>query len=60
MFPPWTKLEFLAAGGTSKDWASEDTPASDKAEVVDVRAAACFPSTPAFGPCQMQLRSGHR
>ena len=39
MLPPWNKLEFLAAGGTSKDWANEDTPASRDAHVIDVSAS---------------------
>ncbi|KAL4854334.1 Aldehyde oxidase GLOX1 [Chlorella vulgaris] len=32
--PPWKRVEFLAAGGTSKDRATQTTPASDKAHVI--------------------------
>lgn len=34
--PPWKRVEFLAAGGTSKDRATQTTPASDKAHVITV------------------------
>lgn len=36
MHPPYDKLELLAAGGTSEDYATQDTPASSAAHVIDV------------------------
>lgn len=35
--PPYTTVKMLAAGGVSKDKAKPSTPASDKAEIIDVR-----------------------
>lgn len=40
MFAPYEKLEFLAAGGTSEDYATTETGASDQAQVIDVSSAA--------------------
>lgn len=36
MLPPYDKVHFLAAGGSSKDRARVGTPASAKAHVVEV------------------------
>ncbi len=36
MHPPYDQLELLAAGGTSEDYATQDTPASTAAHVIDV------------------------
>lgn len=38
MHPPYDKLELLAAGGTSEDYATQDTPASSAAHVIDLTA----------------------
>lgn len=37
MHPPYDRLELLAAGGTSEDYATQETPASAAAHVIDVR-----------------------
>lgn len=36
---PYTKMEFIAAGGSRKENATENTPASDLAFKIDVSAA---------------------
>jgi hypothetical protein len=36
IFPPYSQVFFLAAGGSSKDRATFDTPASDKAQIIEV------------------------
>lgn len=38
--PPYTKVEFLAAGGSAEDRANDDTPASASAQVIDLTAGS--------------------
>lgn len=38
MHPPYDRLELLAAGGTSEDYATQETPASAAAHVIDLTA----------------------